>query len=141
MERASLFQALANATLILHAALVMFVVLGLPLIVAGARLNWAWVGKRGFRLLHLGAIGLVAAESWLGIDCPLTTLESSLRSLAGQVAYDDDFIAFWLRQLIFFEAPAWVFTVGYSVFAVLVILSWWFFPPRRTAREPKPPTV
>lgn len=139
MEHATLFQVLANATLVLHAALVMFVVLGLPLIVAGSCLKWGWVGNRWFRLSHLGAIGLVVAESWLGIDCPLTTLESWLRDLAGQVVYNDGFIAFWLRRLIFFEAPAWVFTVGYSAFGVLVILSWWFFPPKPTARECPPP--
>lgn len=141
MERSTLFQALADATLILHAALVMFVVLGLLLIVAGGSLKWGWIGNRRFRIFHLGAIGLVAAESWLGIDCPLTTLESWLRGLAGQVVYQDDFIAFWLRRLIFFEAPSWVFTLGYSAFGLLVMLSWWFFRPRRAARDPEPPVV
>lgn len=140
MARTTLFLALANATLILHAALVMFVVLGLLLIVAGGYLKWGWTGKRWFRMMHLGAIALVVAESWLGIDCPLTILESWLRGLAGQVVDRDDFIAFWLRRLIFFDAPAWVFTLGYSVFGVLVILSWRFFPPGRATRAPHPPT-
>ena len=53
MARTTLFLALANATLILHASLVMFVVLGLLLIVAGGCLKWGWTGKRWFPFFGL----------------------------------------------------------------------------------------
>lgn len=125
-----IFQLLANTVLVLHAAFVMFVIAGLLLIVTGGVLKWAWVRNWWFRLSHLAAIGYVVAESWLGVDCPLTTLELWLRQQVGQVAYNGDFIAFWLRKILFFQAPPWVFTACYTTFATLVLASWLFFPPR-----------
>jgi Protein of Unknown function (DUF2784) len=130
MQITQIYQLLANAVLVLHVAYVLFVVLGLLLIVVGGFLKWAWVRNRWFRVLHLVAIGYVVAESWLGITCPLTTLELWLRRLAGQVAYNGDFIAYWLRKILFFQAPPWVFTVCYTAFAGLVLATWLFFPPR-----------
>jgi hypothetical protein len=32
---------------------------------------------------------------------------------------------------MFYEAPAWVFTVAYTAFGLLVVVAWWYFPPRR----------
>lgn len=126
-----LYQFLADAVLLLHFLFVVFVVLGLVAILIGGWRGWGWVRDLRFRLGHLGAIGFVVLESWLGMACPLTTLELWLRGLAGQTVYGGDFIAFWLRRLLFFEAPAWVFTVCYSVFLALVVVSWWRVPPRR----------
>lgn len=131
-----LYQVLADAVLLLHVAVVLFVVGGLLLIVVGGARRWDWVRNPGFRWLHLGAIAFVVAESWFGVACPLTTLESSLRSLAGQAAYDGDFVAHWLRRLLFFAAPPWVFVTGYSAFGLLVILAWKRFPPRSLFRRP-----
>lgn len=125
------YQFLADAVLLLHFLFVVFVVLGLVAILIGGWRGWGWVRDLRFRLGHLGAIGFVVLESWLGMACPLTTLELWLRGLAGQTVYGGDFIAFWLRRLLFFEAPAWVFTVCYSVFLALVVVSWWRVPPRR----------
>lgn len=125
------YRFLADAVLLLHFLFVVFVVLGLVAILIGGWRGWGWVRDLRFRLGHLGAIGFVVLESWLGMACPLTTLELWLRGLAGQTVYGGDFIAFWLRRLLFFEAPAWVFTVCYSVFLALVVVSWWRVPPRR----------
>ena len=41
------------------------------------------------------------------------------------------FIETWVHRLIFFQAPTWVFTVLYTVFALLVLGAWWVFPPQR----------
>ena len=68
----------ADVVLLLHFAIVVFVVGGLVLIIVGNMCGWHWVNALWFRLAHLSAIGIVAAESWLGITCPLTTLESSV---------------------------------------------------------------
>jgi hypothetical protein len=133
----ALFQALANAVLGIHVLFVLFVVGGLILIIAGGCLKWHWIRNLWFRLGHLAAIGFVVLESWLGIFCPLTTLELWLRGLAGQTTYEGDFIAFWLRKIIFFEGPPWVFTVVYTVFGAMVILSWVIFPPLRSPRGTK----
>ena len=123
-------QLLANAILALHLGVVVFVVGGLVLVVAGNLRSWSWVNAIGFRLAHLIAIGIVAAEAWLGVMCPLTTLEMSLRAQAGAATYAGGFIEHWLSRLLFYQAPPWVFVVTYSVFGLLVVASWWVFPPR-----------
>ena len=126
----SVYAALANAVLILHVGYVLFVVGGLILILTGGMRGWQWVRNPWFRAAHLAAIGYVVLESWLGIVCPLTTLEVWLRERAGQTSYTGDFIAYWLRRLLFFDAPAWVFTLCYSAFGALVLLSWFGVRPR-----------
>ena len=88
------------------------------------------MNRLSFRLLHLAAIATVVAQSWFGVTCPLTTLESWLRFQAGGEAYQTSFIEHWLRWLLFYEAPSWVFSLAYSLFGLLVVASWWFFPPR-----------
>jgi len=125
----------ADLILLLHFAVVVFVVGGLVLIIAGNMRGWHWVNARWFRLLHLGAIGTVAAESWLGITCPLTTLEIWLRSKAGGAVYSGSFIEHWLQRLIFYDAPSWAFVLGYSLFGLLVITIWWYFPPGSKSRR------
>ena len=127
--------ALANAVLAFHVAIVLFVVVGLIVIVAGNFLDWHWVNRPWFRVLHLATIAIVVAESWLGITCPFTTLESWLRAQAGQSPSDVDFIQYWLQRILFYEGPPWVFTLAYSVFGALVAATCWYFPPARTHRE------
>jgi hypothetical protein len=34
----------------------------------------------------------------------------------------------------FYDAPAWVFTFAYSLFALAVVATWWYFPPKRNRR-------
>jgi hypothetical protein len=128
------FQLLADAVLALHVALVLFVVGALVLVVGGNLLGWRWVNALWFRLAHLATIAVVAAEAWLGIVCPLTTLEMWLRARAKTATYEGSFIEHWLQAVLFWEAPAWVFTVAYSVFALAVAAAWWYFPPERRRR-------
>ena len=125
------YQLLADAVLVLHFGVVVFVVGGLVVVAAGNWLGWRWVNRWWFRLAHLAAIGIVVAQAWLGQLCPLTTLESWLRVQAGESGYTKSFIEHWLQRVIFYEAPFWVFTLAYTVFAVLVIGAWWYFPPTR----------
>ena len=137
MPTATLYQARANAVLAIHVGFVFFVVGSLMLILAGGCLKWQWIRNPWFRLVHVAAIGFVVLESWLGIFCPLTRLELWLRHLAGQTTYEGDFIAFWLRRMIFFEAPPWIFTLCYSIFGALVVFGWIKFPPRSWRRGKK----
>lgn len=128
---AALYRALADTVLICHVAFVAFVVLGLMLILLGGWLKWSWVRNRCFRFCHLGAIGIVVIQAWFGVICPLTTLEMHLRELAGDTTYHGTFIAHWLQRILFFDAPLWVFTVCYTIFALAVIASWWRVRPVR----------
>jgi len=128
-ENAMLYQNLANAVLISHVGIVLFILGGLLLTLLGGVLRWRWVKNFWFRALHLLGIGYIAMEAWLGIVCPLTTLEQWLRQKAGQASYEGDFIAHWMRQFMFYEAPPWVFIVAYSGFGALVALSWFLVRP------------
>ena len=125
------YRYLADAVLILHAGVVVFIVGGLVAVLDGNLWHWRWVNRWAFRLAHLAAIAFVIVQSWLGQLCPLTTLESWLRVQAGGAAYEKSFIEHWLRQLIFYEAPFWIFAATYTAFGLLVALAWWRFPPRR----------
>ena len=125
----------ADLVVVLHAAYVSFVVLGLAAIIAGAILNWSWVRNFWFRMIHLIAIGVVVAEAVAGIPCPLTVWEHRLREAAGQTAYAGDFLGYWAHRLIFFRAAPWVFTLAYTLFGLAVLATFFLVPPRRSRRQ------
>jgi polyferredoxin len=124
------YQVLADAVLLLHFGIVIFVILGLPVILLGNRVGWSWVNLLWWRLAHLAAIGVVVVQAWLGNYCPLTVLESSLREQAGQLRYERSFVEHWLQRVLYYEASMWVFAMAYTGFALLVALAWWRYPPR-----------
>ncbi len=120
---------LADLVVFIHALFVLFVVAGQTLILVGWIISWHWTGNSVFRVTHLAAIGFVVAEAWFGILCPLTTLEYELRNSAGQTVYEMSFIGHWLDRLLFYTAPEWVFTLVYTLFALLVVTTFFFYPP------------
>ncbi len=123
------WQLLADMVLTLHVGVVAFAVSGLLLIIVGNVWHWPWVNRLWLRLAHLLSIAIVVAEAWLGITCPLTTLEMHLRERAGAQGYSGSFIEHWLAQWLYVDAPLWVFTLAYSLFGLAVLLAWWRFPP------------
>ena len=136
-----MFHLAADAILVLHFATVLFVVGGLVLIIVGNLFGWRWVNALWFRLVHLAAIAIVVAEAWLGITCPLTTLEMWLRAQSGAgiaANYSESFIGHWLQRLLFYSAPAWVFVLAYTVFGALVVAVWFRFPPTFKKRKQVP---
>lgn len=130
MNAHSYYLLAADVLLSLHVLFVAFVVLGLLAVFAGAALAWEWVRNPWFRILHLVAIVVVAAQAWLGLVCPLTSIEMAFRAKAGEAAYSGAFISHWLQQLLYVDAPAWVFTACYSAFAILVVMSCLWVRPR-----------
>ena len=124
------YQLFADLVLSLHVAIVAFIVVGLVLVIVGNLRAWRWVNALWFRLVHLAAIAAVLAEAWLGVVCPLTSLEMWLRAKARATTYTGSFIEHWLQRILYYEAPAWVFTLGYSLFGLVVIATWWYFPPK-----------
>jgi hypothetical protein len=139
MPHAGTYRALADLVLVTHAAFVAFIVVGWLLIVIGGGCGWRWIRNPWFRALHLAGIALVAVQGWLGMVCPLTTLEMSLRERAGDATYQNTFIAHWLQQWLYYDAPPWVFVTGYTLFGLAVAGSWWWFRPRPfRQRTPEP---
>jgi hypothetical protein len=121
----------ADIILLIHVLFVIFVVFGLLLILTGKIFAWGWVHNFSFRITHLVAIGVVVLQSWLGLICPLTVWEMDLRARAGDSVYEGSFIAYWMQSLLYYRAEEWVFILLYTLFAVLVVASWYWVRPRR----------
>ena len=124
--------AIADAVLLVHFAFVAFVVGGLVLVWIGAVLGWRWVRNFRFRVVHLAAIGFVALEAIIGMACPLTEWEYLLR---GKGSDGPTFIERLVAPLMFYELPAWAFTLMHVGFALLVVLTFWLVPPRMSRKE------
>lgn len=118
---------LADLILVVHFAFVLFVVGGLAAIWIGVAAGWHWVRNFWFRITHLAAVCLVAAEALLGIVCPLTAWEDALRGRNAEAS----FIARWIHRVLFYDFPDWVFTAVYVLFALVVAATLWLVPARR----------
>jgi hypothetical protein len=77
---------MADLVALLHGAYALFVLAGTVLIVSGLILGWRWVWEPRFRTLHLAAVLFVAFRTAAGFSCPLTVLESRLRSTPSETA-------------------------------------------------------
>ena len=135
MDSATLFLLAADAILLLHLLVVIFNVFGLIFIFMGNFLNWHWIRNPWFRLVHLITISVVVLLSWLNSICPLTSIEMALRSKAGGTTYSGTFISHWLETILYYQAPSWVFALCYTLFGILVILSWFMIRPRRFSKR------
>ena len=86
-----LYRLSADLVLITHFAFIVFVVVGAVLVF---RYRWiVW--------LHLPAAIWGAYVEIAGRVCPLTMLENSLRTRAGQEGYEDSFIEHYLIPVIY----------------------------------------
>jgi hypothetical protein len=115
----------ADALLVLHFAIVVFIVGGLILTWVGGALGWAWVRNPWFRYLHLGGIAFVALEAIIGMTCPLTVLEDALRGGGS----NESFVGRWVRYLLYYRAPEWLFTALYVGWTVLTLVTLRLVPP------------
>lgn len=118
--------ALADLIVVVHLAIVLFVILGQVAVLVG----WSFVRNLWFRVVHLGVMLFVAAQSAWDMICPLTTWEVDLRREAGGVGYEGGFIEHYLRDLLYVEASFETLNIIYILFAVVVVLSLVFVPPR-----------
>ena len=74
--------------------------------------------------------GIVVYEEIMHIRCPLSVWEEHFRTLAGQPSSGETFMGRLLHSLIFYDAPPYVFTVGYFTFGALVLATFLFCRPR-----------
>jgi hypothetical protein len=122
----------ADVVLFLHVSYAAFVIGGLVVVPLGAWLQWHWVRARRFRIAHLLCTGIVAVEALIGVMCPLTWFEHALLVAAGAPGYQRSFVGELLYQLLYYDAPVWVFTVAYMVLALTVIAYYYYLPPFST---------
>jgi hypothetical protein len=120
---------IADLLVVVHFAIVVYIVGGLLAVWTGAALGWRWVRDPWFRYSHLAAIAYVAAEALLGIACPLTVWEDLLRG----GARPDSFLGRWVRRLLYYDLPEWAFTAAYLAWALATLATLRLVPPRRKA--------
>src|SRR5262249_7968461 len=83
-----------------------------------------------FRITHLIMMLAVVYEEMMNIRCPLSVWEENLRALAGQPVTGETFMGRILHSILFYDAPAWVVTVGYLSFRALIVAPLLFVRPR-----------
>jgi Protein of Unknown function (DUF2784) len=108
------YRGLADATVALHFAFILFVVFGGFL--AWRRTLWAW--------LHLPAVAWVAYLEFSGAICPLTPLENAFRARAGDAGYAGGFIEHYLVPVIYPAGltPGIQILLGCAVVALNVVV-------------------
>jgi hypothetical protein len=100
---------LADAVVVLHLAVVAFIVLG-------GLLAWRWPRAA---LVHLPFAAWGVAIEVLQWICPLTPLENRLRRLAGEAGYEGGFVERYLLRVLY---PEGLDARGGLVLAALVLL-------------------
>ena len=107
---------LADATVALHLAFILFVVFG-------GFLAWR---KTAWAIVHLPAVAWVAFIEFTGGICPLTPLENALRERAGDAGYTGSFVDHYLLPVIYPAGltPQVQVVLGFTV-VVLNLLVYW----------------
>lgn len=121
---------LAGVVLAAHLAVIAFNVFGLVAIPLGAWRRWSFVRARGWRLLHLASLAVVAAQALLGRACFLTIWQDDL---AGAEA-GEPLVMRLVNRLVYWPLPAWAFTAAYVAVFLYVVALWLVVPPRPSRR-------
>lgn len=118
-----IYRLLADLTLAVHFAFILFVALGGVLALWRRRIAW----------IHVPAVLYGALISFLGWTCPLTPLENHFRRLGGEAGYSESFIERYLVSVIY---PGGLSRTGFAllglgVLAVNGAIYGWIYRARR----------
>jgi hypothetical protein len=105
-----MYSVLADVTLVVHFAFVVFVVAGGLLVMRWPRLVWA----------HIPAAVWGALIEFGGWVCPLTPLENEFRRRAGEAAYGGGFVERYLLPVIYPGAMTRTVQVTLGVLVIAV---------------------
>ena len=124
---------LADVLVCIHVAYVGYVVLGQLAIILGAALRAEWARNPWFRWTHLLAIAIVGLEVAMNWQCPLTTWEFQLRSLANQAYQESEtFMGRIFDQILFWpNTPQIFFNTLHIATLVVVAQAFLMYPPRK----------
>ena len=114
---------IANVVAVLHIGYFLFVAGGSASIVVGAVKRWEWIRNPWFRLSHITAVYIVLIEGLFKIQCPLNTIEWTLRSTSSSVAESSPKVGRFLDYLLFHTIPVRALdTLYWSLGVILVVL-------------------
>jgi hypothetical protein len=129
---------LADFVVAIHLAYAGFIVLGMLAILLGIVFKWRWVRNFWFRTIHLLMITAVVVEELLGIECPLTGWENSLRWQAGETVREGTFIGRLLHDILFWEVPPEIMTIVYCLIIFALLVGFIVAPPRWPGKKGNP---
>ena len=119
--------ALANAVLAVHLGIILFNVLGLVVIPIGGWLDWSFVRRPWWRLLHLASWTIVALQALVGRACFLTIWQDDL---LGADTESMPLVMRWVDRIVYWPLPLWLFAALYVAAFVAVLAMLWLVPPR-----------
>ncbi len=122
---------IADIVLVIHFCVVIFMISGFVLIPIGYKFDWGWIANTRLRIFHTGMMVFITLETLLGITCPLTSIENSLRG----ISQSKSFIEYWITQIIYWDVPAHFFIILYCMFLGWTFLMWKLFPPRNSKKN------
>ena len=89
-----------------------FITFGFFLIPIGYKFGWGWIANTKLRIFHSGMMAFVTLETLLGITCPLTSIENSLRG----IHQSKSFIGYWVKQIIYWDFQTQFFIILYCIY-------------------------
>ena len=122
---------LADATVLLHLAFVLFVIAGGFLAARWPRVAFA----------HVPAAAWGAWVEFAGWVCPLTPMENWLRERAGQEVYTTSFVERYLLPILYPPSLSREIQCGLGVFVLLINAGAYFLVLRRRIRRERPTVI
>ena len=122
---------IADIVLVIHSCVVIFMISGFVLIPIGYKFHWGWIANTQLRIFHTGMMMFITLATLLGITCPLTSIENSLRG----IYQSKSFIEYWIKQIIYWDVPVHFFIILYCMFSGWTFLMWKLFPPRNSKKN------
>ena len=108
-----------------HFLLAAFMAGGFVAIPIGYKNGWSLVQNRRLRICHALVMGFIAAETIVGLTCPLTFLEYHLRGDSPS----QSFVGHWIEKILYWDLPHEIFIGLYVLCFAWVILLWRWCPP------------
>ena len=116
----------ADLVMIAHFLLAAFMTAGFVAIPIGYKFRWSWAQNRRLRICHASVMGVITAETIVGLTCPLTVLEHSLRGDSPP----QSFVGYWIQRILYWDLPHEIFIAVYFLCFTWVIFLWKWCPPR-----------
>ncbi len=118
---------MADLVLIIHFFIVFFLIFILITLPIGYLKNYSWTRNAKLRAAHMTLMGFITLEASLGITCPLTIIENTLR----QIEYQQSFVAHWVSKFIYWDLPPYFFVALYFLCFIWSLVFWKLHPPNR----------
>ena len=123
------YRVLADATVVLHLAFVLFVIAGAFLAIRWPRVAFA----------HIPAAAWGAWVELAGWICPLTPMENWLREQAGQAVYTTSFVDRYVMPVLYPPALSREIQWGLGVFVLAINAGAYLLVLHRWKRRQRPP--